>query len=70
MNSRMLERYLMELAYACSDVKDCKMCSECPLVLTNCLEETSVISAAEDMTASMFSNFMEFAKNCEPGEDE
>lgn len=70
MNSRMLERYLMELGYACQDVQDNKMCSECPLVLTNCLEETSVIVAAENMSASMISEFMEFAKNCEPQEEE
>ena len=69
MNSRMLERYLMELGYACQDVQDCKMCSECPLVLTNCLEDTSVIVAAENLSANMIAEFMEFAKNCEP-EDE
>ena len=45
------------------------MCSECPLVLTNCLEDTSVIVAAENLSANMIAEFMEFAKNCEP-EDE
>lgn len=70
MNSRMLERYLMELGYACQDVQDDKMCGDCPLRLTNCLEDTSVIVAAENMNANMFTEFMDYARNCYQPSDE
>lgn len=70
MNSRMLERYLMELGYACQNVQDLKLCDECPLVLNNCLEDSSVLFTAENINADIIANFMEFAKSCEPDEED
>lgn len=68
MNSKKMETYLSELFYACDDVKTLGMCSECPF--RPCLEEISLLEFACETPKSYIDEFMEFAKSCEPSEED
>ena len=60
---------------ACENIQGLGDCDRCPLngrssKQRNCLEETDVLTLAEDVTASQFENFLGFSDDVEDYMDE